>query len=140
METMTPPITNEESGILFEYTFQLRKKAPDLASILSCINKLQDTPHYELLFSLIAENNRVFSIKSYENSSEHPTLEFNRKLKKVTNEVKMAVTKLNFAAAHDAKIVLGADETETLVTVTVFAPKNQRHTTTIVENFKFMQQ
>ncbi len=139
MDTMNPPITNEKSEILFEYAFQLRKKAPDLGEILDCINKLQDTHHYELLFSLIAENNRVFSIKSFENSSEHPTIEFNRKLKKISNDVKMAVTKLNFAVAHDAKIVLSADETETYVNVTVFAPKNQRHTNTIVENFKFMQ-
>lgn len=137
MEAMTPPVTKDnESEILFRYTFELRKKAPELNSIFSCINTLQSQPSYELSFGLVTEDSRFICIKSYEHTSEHPTLQFNRKLKSISNEVKMAITKLNFALAHDAKVLFTVADDEMHFTALVVAPKSQRHKDTIIENFK----
>ena len=139
MEAMTPPDTQDkESEVLFKFTFELRKKVPDLIGILSCFSKLQHNASFELSFGLAADNNRIFFIKSFESNANHPTLQFNRKLRSVTTEVKMAITKLNFAIAHDATILFKADDDETHFIVSVIAPKNKRRRDTIIENFKLI--
>lgn len=139
MEALTPPVTNDtESEILFEFTFELRKTVPALGEIFSCINKMQDNSSFELSFSLVTEDSRTFCIKFFEHTSEHPTLQFNRKLKSVSNEVKMAITKLNFALAHDAKVWFTVADDETHLTASVIAPKSKRRRDTIVESFKLI--
>ncbi len=139
MEALTPPVTKDTEGeIIFEFTFELRKKAPELKEIFSCINKMQQHPSYELSFGLVTEVSRIFWIKSYEHTSEHPTLQFNRKLKSVSNDVKKAITKLNFALAHDAKVLFTVEDNEIHFTATVLAPKSTRRKDFIIDNFKLL--
>lgn len=139
MEALTPHVTKDkESEILFKFTFELRKRVLGLSKLFSCINEMQENSHYELSFGLVSENSRFLWIKIYEHSSEHPTLQFNRKLKSISTDVTMAITKLNFAIAHDAKVVFEVADDETHLTATILAPQSKRSKETILENFKYL--
>ena len=139
MEALTPPITNEESKpeILFSFTFQLRKKVAGLVEIMDCLNNLQEQEtRYDMFFGL--EDARFFCVKIYEKSSDYPTLQFDQEIKSVSDEVKIAITKLNFAIAHDANIIFESNEDKKHFSATVLAPKNQHKKKIIVENLKLI--
>lgn len=138
---MTPPVTKDnESDVLIEFTFELRKKVEDLSDYLACFNTAQEHSRFEMSIGLVAENSRFFYINAYEKGSELPTFQMNCELKEIIPIVKLTISKLNFAWAHGAKVIFTASEDKMRFTAAVHSPKNPRQRNSIIENFKLLDQ